>query len=329
MRLPHTLLDNLGLNFGSADDIGSALGSNCSSAEFEEIQRLMALGLPPVTSINALAVMSGFNRGFIWSLLERTPRYYRIFQIPRGRGHRQIEAPKVALKAIQKWLSVHLDRKWVPHPAVHGFVRGRSHISAAKVHLSANWVISLDIKDFFPSTPISSVIGSLHRLGYETPESLDLLSRLSCYAGRLSQGAPTSPVLSNIAMHDIDLRLAEVAAVYEARFTRYADDLVFSGAGSLPEQLPGVVNAIFEGTPWLLSNQKRAVMTLPGRLKVHGLLVEGEVVRLTKGYRKKLRAYRHLLQKGAVRQGDLQRIRGHINYADQVERSTATKVSQN
>ena len=289
------------------------------------MQRLSEFGLPPVVSMAALAAMTGFSSGFLWSLMYQTHKHYRVFNIPKGRSVRVIEAPRVGLKFVQRWLAVQLERAWTPHCAVHGFVRRRSHISSAAVHLGAHWVVSVDIKGFFPSTEERIVRRALERLGYKFPRSLDILSRICCFERRLPQGAPTSPVLSNIGMHEVDCTISHFAQARGWRFTRYADDIVLSGTGSIPADALNKIEGIFANTCWALSSRKRFASEAPQRLKVHGLLVHGDKLRLTKGYRNRIRAYRHLWDSGKIPQHDQRRVGGHIQYAEQIEGCPARK----
>ena len=324
MRLPLRFVEDVALTAGDAKSVIAALGEECEEKEKTEIGRLFKAGLPPVTSVNALAVMTGYNPGFVWAIRSQAPKYkyYRVFQIPKGRSTRQIEAPRVALKILQKWLSVHFEKKKLVHEIAHGFVPGRSHLSAAILHTFSEWVASVDIESFFPSTPQNEVRSVLTRLGYETNESLSILESLCCYRGRLAQGAPTSPVLSNLALYPLDGRLSEIAAQHGVTLTRYADDIVFSGKGTIPEGLLERVEAVFEGTPWKLSKRKRYIAHSPGGvrgLRVHGLLVHGDKIRLTKRYRNRIRLYRYLNRQGKIREEDVPRIGGHLNYAAQIE----------
>jgi hypothetical protein len=323
MRLPHNLIERQTLVAGSPEELCAALGDAAGVDEVAEIQRLSAAGLPPITSLSALSVMTGYNPGFVWALATRTARYYRIFEIPKGRDTRQIEAPRVALKLIQKWLCHHFSAKWKPLDAVHGFVPGRSHLTAASVHLRAEWVLSIDLENFFPSTPIDQIRGSLRKLGYQDGDGLELIVNLLSFRGRLSQGAPTSPVISNIALSDIDGLLSGIASEFGIRFTRYADDITFSGMTGVefPEDLLPRVREQFVGAPWRISEEKVHITKSPARLKVHGLLVHGDKLRLTKGYRNRLRAYRHLMRLGRIAVSDIGRVSGHLNYARQIERS--------
>ncbi len=323
MRLPHNLIERLTLVAGSPAELCVALGNTARGAEVAEIERLSAAGLPPITSIDTLSVMTGYNSGFVWALANRSERYYRVFKIPKGRATRQIEAPRIALKLIQKWLSHHFSEKWKPIDEVHGFVPGRSHLTAASVHLRAEWILSIDLENFFPSTPVEQIRGSLRKLGYQDGEGLDLLTNLLSFRGRLSQGAPTSPVISNIALSDVDGVLSAIARDCGVRFTRYADDITLSGVAGVecPENLLARIREQFARTPWRISERKVHFAKSPARLKVHGLLVHGDELRLTKGYRNRLRAYRHLMHFGRIAPDDVVRVAGHLNYASQIERS--------
>ncbi|TWT20324.1 RNA-directed DNA polymerase [Luteimonas marina] len=317
MRLPHSLLESQFFALTSAKELVIAMGDSLSEEESDELHRLAGLGLPPVSSALALSTMMGINPGLLWSMLSRPTRHYRRFTIPKGRSERVIFAPRVALKIIQKWLSIHFEKRFTPLPHVYGFVRGKSHIQAAKIHTTAQWVYSTDIEGFFPSTPIGLVVEALMSLGYNA-DSAEMLAKLCCINGHLAQGSPASPVISNIVLRHIDAGLQRIAGDFGCRLSRYADDIVFSGAQTPPADLGDVVPELFLDTPWRLAPEKTHISTAPRRLKVHALLVHGAEVRLTKGYRNRLRAFRHLIKNGRVREADLKRIQGHLHYADHV-----------
>jgi len=328
MRLPHLLLENLCFTFSTGEDLLRALGDSIDAAEADSIIQLVAKGLPPVTSARALAAMVGVNEGLVWSMVNRQARHYRTFTIPKGSGVRSITAPRVALKTIQKWLSVRLQAIYRRPDHVFGFMPGLSHIDAAERHLNASWVLNFDIENFFPSTPEQLVQERLIQIGYPDAGAA-LMARLACFQRHLAQGAPTSPVLSNIVFHPLDVQLSALALKHQVRVTRYADDIVISGVDQVPATLVDEVRALFPQTPWKIAEHKTNLASLPFRLKVHGLLVHGDKVRLTKGYRNKLRAFRHLHEKGAIRVDDLARVRGHLSYASAVERRSEDNSSVN
>ncbi|MFZ6861377.1 reverse transcriptase family protein [Undibacterium sp. Ji67W] len=285
-----------------------------SEIELLEIRRLDQLGLPPISSRQVLGLMFGINSGLIWSFQSRTSRYYRTFYIPKGNRTRKIDAPRVGLKAIQKWLSVQLQYLYNVPAHVFGFVSGRSHVDAALVHVRATWVLSVDIRDFFQTTPRILVQSKLEKLGFNSKEA-DLISSLCCLRERLAQGSPVSPLLSNVCFEDLDIALVNIAEKFNVRLSRYADDIVFSSEVDYPDGLKENVEELFVEACWDLAEEKIELTKLPNRLKVHGLLVHGENIRLTKGYRNKIRTYKYLI--ASKRPEDLEEIdkmKGHISY---------------
>jgi hypothetical protein len=183
-------------------------------------------------------------------------RHYHYRALTKQFGSiRLIEAPKPRLKAMQRQI---LERilDFVPaHPAVHGFVKGRSIESFAAPHVGRRVVLKMDLQDFFPSFAGSRVQSFFRTAGYPEPVA-DLLGGICTNAAprdvwghatgeaelrqlgearalyarpHLPQGAPTSPAIANLCFYRIDCRLAALAAAAGARYTRYADDLAFSG----------------------------------------------------------------------------------------------------
>ena len=306
------------VSYSSLEDYLAALGPALCDEHEEQIRSLIDKGLPPVVSSRCLSVLFGFTTNFVYAMRVQNWKYYRKFSIRSGKKKRYIQAPKVALKVIQKWFGSHLAAATRFEDFVYGFVKGRSAICAAGVHINATWIYSIDIEDFFPSTPASLIKTNLQNLGY-TEKACDLIVPLCCYRDGLAQGAPSSPVLSNLVMSDIDSQILKISQDLDVRLTRYADDIVFSGQGKFPEALKEQAKAIFDNTCWNLSSQKEYFAEAPKRLKVHGLLIHGDKPRLTKGYRNRIRAFNHLLRTGKVSEKDIKRLTGHIKYSKSVD----------
>lgn len=306
------------VSFTTAEQFLQALPVQAREEFTGQIRFLLERRLPPVVSVRCLATLFGFSPKFVGAMQKGTERYYRTFSIRQGKKKRVIHAPRVALKVIQKWFGHHLAKAVKPSDCVFGFVRGQSTIKAAALHCGSNWVYSIDIKDFFPSTPITNVVQTLLKLGYP-PHGAELAGKLCCYEGGLSQGSPASPAISNLVFGEADTKLMALAREYGIHYSRYADDIVFSGLDNFPEDLPQRAKGVIESGGWRVSPEKERLSKRPNRLKVHGLLVHGEHPRLTKGYRNKLRAYRHLLEANRISDEDEARIRGHLSYAKSVE----------
>jgi len=180
-------------------------------------------------------------------------------------------------------------------------------------------VFSTDIEDFFQSTGANVVAQALEDLGYPT-HGAQLIVNLTTLNGNLAQGSPASPVLSNLAFRPLDEEIIALCARLGVNYSRYADDLVISGTDAVPEGLQQQVKEIVEVGNWKLSEAKTELVRSPNRLKVYGLLVNGKKPRLTKGYRRRVRAIRHLLDAGRISEERLAEALGHISYANSVER---------
>lgn len=153
---------------------------------------------------------------------------YRTFNLPkRSGGTRTISSPNDELKRVQRQILRRLLRRLRAHPCAMGFERGRSIADNARLHVNADVVIRMDLKDFFGSTSADRVFAYFRFIGYDA-ESAELLTRLCTHNGSLPQGAPTSPRLSNLMNYRLDARLAFLAARRGMTYTRYADDITFS-----------------------------------------------------------------------------------------------------
>lgn len=181
---------------------------------------------------------------------------YRIL-LKRSGNVRLIEAPKLRLRGLQRRILAEILDKIPPHPAVHGFRKGRSIKTFVAPHAGKRVVLRMDIQDFFPSFIGARVQAFFRTAGY--PEAVaDLLGGICTNAApreewidpptqfdvdhtrlwdarslysriHLPQGAPTSPALANLCFYRVDCRLAGLAKSARAEYTRYADDLAFSG----------------------------------------------------------------------------------------------------
>lgn len=189
---------------------------------------------------------------------EKTSHYAYQWLQKRSGKPRLIEAPKPRLKAIQRHILHNLLDKVPPHEAAHGFRRGRSILTFVAPHAATPIILKFDLRDFFPSIPASRANALFRRLGYPrdvaqtltrlctnalpsvvvevaSKNGLDYETRGRFAHPHLPQGSPTSPTLANLCAYRLDRRLAGLARALGASYTRYADDLAFSG-GSLLER---------------------------------------------------------------------------------------------
>jgi len=174
--------------------------------------------------------------------LKRLSSHYFYRRLTKSNGTvRLIEAPKTRLKRIQREILESILDRIPTHPAVHGFVKGRSIRTFATPHAGQRTVLRMDLQDFFPTFSGPRIQTFFRIAGYPEPVA-DLLGGLCTTAAprtiapsdiyrrpHLPQGAPTSPALANICCYRLDCRLTGLAQASGAQYTRYADDLAFSG----------------------------------------------------------------------------------------------------
>ncbi|MHC4916602.1 MAG: reverse transcriptase family protein [Planctomycetota bacterium] len=261
---------------------------------------------------------------------EAEGRYHRL-RLPRpGRSPRVIDAPDRELKAVQRKLLRRLIRLLPVSRHAHGFVPRRSPVTAARPHVGKEWVVTFDVRDFFPSVRSRAVREAAAELGLSGGDGR-LLVRLTTLRGRLPQGAPTSPALANVAFSECDARLAGLASSLGLAYTRYADDLAFSGdrrAGRLQSSVSGILRE----NGFRLAAEKTRVMPRSRRQEVCGLVVN-DGVRLPREQRRKLRAIAHEVSTGGLDRAARGRgsgfprwLGGHLAYLCAVDRKAAERL---
>lgn len=174
---------------------------------------------------NLLAI----DKSELKAILRHIKGQYKVFNIrKRSGGYRTISAPSIRLLAIQKTIYHRILLPVNLHPAATGFRKDISITHNARPHLGKDEVLKTDIIDFFDSIHQYTVVNAFKKIGYPSNIS-KLLAELCCLRKRLPQGAPTSPALSNIIAYEMDKKLIYLSAEYDLTYTRYADDLIFSG----------------------------------------------------------------------------------------------------
>lgn len=164
---------------------------------------------------------------------------YEEFEIPKKSGGvRKINAPEAKLMNLQDKLSGMLLDLYKPKFAAKAFIKGRSILDNARPHAGKSFVFNIDIEDFFPSITFIRVRGMLSKPPYNIPlNTATVIAHLTTLKGKLPQGAPTSPVLSNMICRSLDTSLLSLARRYGCSYSRYADDITFSFRQSL-EKIP-------------------------------------------------------------------------------------------
>lgn len=267
--------------------------------------------------------------------------FYRTSPKSNG-GLRLIEAPKPRLKSLQRLINHRILANVPVHPNSFGFVRGRNCIGAAQRHAGEEVVIGLDLKNYFSNLRYGRVYAFFRHLGYPvsvahsfsgictiiTPsrirKHMPFEQRQALMEPHLPQGAPTSPALANLLTYGLDRRLAGLARSLGANYTRYADDLTFSGDRGVRDTVLTTVPDIVKEEGFKVRTGKTRVMPCYQRQMVLGIVVN-EKINIPRKEFDRLKAKIH--QKTWINDpAEFERILGHIGWFEQVNPSKAQKL---
>lgn len=230
----------------------------------------------------------------------RLQNYHYRWVPKRSRGLRLIEIPKARLHRIQHKILRQILDLTTPHACAHGFRRGHSSVTHAALHAGQSVVVRMDLKDFFPSIQASRIHALFEKLGYspsvagtlaricvnrapsgifrdkQAGGSLPWSERHALKSPHLPQGSPCSPALANLCAYRLDIRLESLAQSLGASYSRYADDLAFSGGPDLAraaDRFHVQVAAIALEEGFRVNTRKTRVMRKGTRQQVTGVVV--------------------------------------------------------
>lgn len=273
-----------------------------SAPAMAPVSALSGLDIPQLPRVGDLADWLMLPLARLDYLADRTERfeqhgetainhYHYMLKPKKSGGQRVIEAPKETLKTVQRQILAGIIDHLPPHDDAFGFVKGRSCLDAANRHAGEEVVVCFDLRDFFPSIGAGRVFGLFRSLGYPhnvarsltalcttaTPprilQRLAPVERAIYRSPHLPQGAPSSPALANHVAFGLDRRLHELARRLDAQYSRYADDLTFSGDRACAASLLRAVPQIICEEGFALNLAKTRVMPATGRQVVTGLVV--------------------------------------------------------
>lgn len=280
-------------------------------------------GFPAILTLNHLAHLTGARYEYLRSIVSRSHDGYTPFTIrKKSGGLRYIAAPEPELLCVQRWICRSILAKHSVHHASTAYQPGSAPFDAASRHVGAAWLIKIDIHDFFESISERRAYFAFRGCGYQPLPAFELArlcTRLgtsegksgpirwpsarrsvpgaipgyhSLGLGHLPQGAPTSPMLSNIVSVPLDETLCELGDRYGLTYTRYSDDIAFSTGGEFSRR---DANTLIRNAGRILASfghelhRNKITIAPPGARKVVlGLLVDGDTVRLTRAYRSRL-----------------------------------------
>lgn len=224
--------------------------------------------------------------------------FYISFLIPKKRGgFRTIEAPQGELSTFLRKVKDYFEKelRWLPHDAAYAYVKHRSCKDVLEYHQkhSSRWFLKIDIKDFFGSCTeeyLHDMLKDVYPFGIlmkDYGEQLTKIVSTACLNGKLPQGTPLSPLLSNMAFTKYDYAIADYCRRNHLVYTRYADDLLISGEMKFNWQYTlQTIKDILADSPFQLNTQKTRFGSYSGRNWNLGLMYNKDM-NITVGHEKK------------------------------------------
>lgn len=283
-----------------------------------------------ITTRNELADFLRIPRKKLTHILyvEKPDWCYITFEIPKkNNGTRTINAPLDDLKEIQKKLAIVLSSYqktiWTEnkiHSKIsHGFEKGKGIITNAEAHRNKRYLLNVDLENFFDSFHFGRVCGYFEKNRYFMlpHEVAVVIAQLVCYGGRLPQGAPSSPIITNLICQALDIKILSLARKYKMDYTRYADDLSFSTNNKnfveCKDEFVRELYQIIEQQGFSINEKKTRLQYRDSKQVVTGLVVNKKV-NVERMYYKETRAMaNHLYKYGEFT------INGEVSTMNQLE----------
>lgn len=260
------------------------------------IENLLSKNLPVIFEFEHLSKLIGVCDFELSKMIAAPSFFYRTFTIPKRRGgKRTITSPYPSLLMCQTWVYENILKPVDPYFCTHAYRQKKSIITNAKSHLNKKAVLKIDLEDFFNSIPMSWVVNFFSNLGYSNDISYSLAS-ICCLDKCLPQGASTSPALSNILLKQLDKRLYKLSKTYKLTYTRYADDLTFSG-DYIPSKLIEIITEIVSSFDLKVNTNKTSLIIGDKQKIVTGLSVSGESLTLPRKTRRAIKKEIHYIKK--------------------------------
>ena len=286
-------------------------------------QILFMRNFPIIFDQTHLALLLGIDNEYLHRMSNAPEFFYRTFYIRKRNGKkRRIDEPLPDLKKVQSWILSEILYKVPCSRFAKAYIPNISIKDNTRFHRDQKTVLTVDLKNFFPSIKSGYILSVFLSMGYNLSVAV-ILTRLCCLRESLPQGAPTSAYLSNLVMIRFDNNISEYCISNDIRYTRYADDLTFSGAFDIAALLY-LVDQELKCLNLRRNPQKLKIMRNGDRQKVTGIVVN-EKQQLPREYRMKIRQEVHYIQRfglndhlahiGMTRSNYLAYLIGKIEYA--------------
>lgn len=260
------------------------------------IKAVVEKDLPVILGLNHLSSMMQLGADTLKRMIVSSHSFYHSFTMPKRKGGtRQIDAPYPSMMRAQQWIYHEVLSKVTISPSATGFIPHHSIKDNASPHLNQRCLLLLDVKDFFPSIKWHKVYAVFSHLGYPKIIS-QYLASLCCLNGHAPQGAVTSPTLSNVITRRLDARITGLAKKYQVIYTRYADDMTFSGE-SISKRFQSFIYKIVEDDGFIINQEKTRYIKGKHQKIVTGISISEDKLTVPKSKRREVRQQVYYIKK--------------------------------
>jgi RNA-directed DNA polymerase len=293
--------------------------------------RLNMLGLPLIQDVDDFSKITHISKYTIYQLSKHSDKYYKTYTIPKKSGKpRTICQPSKKLKGLQSWLLVNILDKLKVSNSCKGFEKGTSTASNAEPHKNANTILTIDLKDFFPTVKRNQVYNIFKAIGYNDTIAT-VMTNICTFEEALPQGSPCSPKLANLSAWTLDVRIQGYVGKRGINYTRYADDLSFSGLNpSKVVNIIPMIKTIIEDEAFFINPSKTRIAGSARAKIVTGLVISNDNFGIGKEKYKIVRAKIHHLtlpkEQGNIKL--LYHVNGWISYLNSVDKKRFLKAKK-
>ena len=287
---------------------------------------LSSQNLPVIYNINHFSGLVGYNVSYLKRAVKFQKYFYRKFKIKKRNGkNRILFEPLPSLKEIQIWILEEILYKCKVSRYAKAYVPKRSIKEHAIYHTDEPIVLTLDIKDFFKRIKFKRVEALFLEMGYSN-QVANLITKLCFLEEELPQGAPTSPYISNLILKEFDINISDYCMKNKIKYTRYADDLAFSGELN-ENEMEELVKKELRKVGLELNEEKRKIMRPNQPQLISGIIVNKKAqipkrdrndLRNQMFYIKKFGLKSHMERTNQTKSNYLKHILGKVNYVLQI-----------
>lgn len=258
---------------------------------------LLDNNLPVIYNTSNLSALVGYNKKYLKRASAYSEYFYKEHHIPKKNGGtRTLFEPLPNLKDVQSWIAKNILNEIPISRYAKAYANDRSIKDHVKFHKGQKVVLTFDIEKFFDNINQGLVNKLFLNLGYSKLVS-NLMAKLCCFKNCLPQGAPTSPVISNIILKPLDDTISEYCRAKDLKYTRYADDLAFSGETIDKDELESLISKKLRDIGRLkLNPDKTMLMSNNQRQTIAGIIVN-EKTQVPREKRDELRQAMYYIEK--------------------------------